>query len=108
MGSRENPLPLGWQGRQGHPVWWEQYWGPPAVLAQLAPSSPEPGSGSCKLRPPCTDKDFFYTHTACDASGEVMWGLPRVVPLSPGVAAGSPALPADPADVQVGRAQDLQ
>lgn len=23
------------------------------------------------MRPPCTDKDYFYTHTACDANGEV-------------------------------------
>lgn len=31
----------------------------------------EQGSASCKVRPPCTDKDYFYTHTACDANGEV-------------------------------------
>lgn len=85
MESRENPLPLGWEGRQGHRAWWEQRWGPRAVLAHLSrPSSAEPGSGSCKLRPPCTDKDFFYTHTACDASGEVMQGHPRVAPPAPG------------------------
>lgn len=23
------------------------------------------------MRPACTDKDYFYTHTACDANGEV-------------------------------------
>lgn len=23
------------------------------------------------MRPACTDKDYFYTHTACDAQGEV-------------------------------------
>lgn len=109
MGSREHPLPLGWEGRRGHPAWWEQRWGPRAVLAH-PPCSPsaEPGSGSCKPRPPCTDKDFFYTHTAYDAGGEVMRGHPGVVPLSPGVPPGSPAPAADPADVQVGRAQDLQ
>lgn len=32
------------------------------------------GSSSCKPRPPCTDQDYFYTHTACDASGEVCAG----------------------------------
>lgn len=31
----------------------------------------EKGSSSCKRRPACTDKDYFYTHTACDANGEV-------------------------------------
>ena len=31
----------------------------------------EKGSSSCKVRPACTDKDYFYTHTACDANGEV-------------------------------------
>lgn len=91
MGSREHPLPLGWEGRRGHPAWWEQRWGPRAVLAH-PPCSPsaEPGSGSCKPRPPCTDKDFFYTHTACDAGGEVMRGHPGVVPLSPGVPPAHP------------------
>lgn len=29
------------------------------------------GSSSCRERPACTDKDYFYTHTACDANGEV-------------------------------------
>ncbi|KAL9824677.1 endosome/lysosome-associated apoptosis and autophagy regulator 1 isoform 3-T3 [Geothlypis trichas] len=42
----------------------------------------EPGSGSCKPRPPCTDKDFFYTHTACDAHGETQlmykWAEPKI------------------------------
>lgn len=111
MGSRENPLPLllGWEGRQGHPAWWEQCWGPRAVLAYLLyPPSAEPGLGSCKLRPPCTDKDFFYTHTACDANGEVMWQHPGVSPCPPVSPPCSPTPPTDPADVQVGRAQDLQ
>lgn len=58
----------------------------------MSPSA-EPGSGSCKPRPPCTDKDFFYTHTACDADGQVMRGHPGVVPLSLGVPTGSPAPP---------------
>uniref|UniRef100_A0A8C0H422 Endosome-lysosome associated apoptosis and autophagy regulator 1 n=1 Tax=Chelonoidis abingdonii TaxID=106734 RepID=A0A8C0H422_CHEAB len=39
------------------------------------------GSSSCKPRPPCTDKDYFYTHTACDASGETQlmfkWAEPK-------------------------------
>uniref|UniRef100_A0A8D0F0V1 Endosome-lysosome associated apoptosis and autophagy regulator 1 n=1 Tax=Strix occidentalis caurina TaxID=311401 RepID=A0A8D0F0V1_STROC len=42
----------------------------------------EPGSASCKPRPPCTDKDYFYTHTACDASGETQlmfkWAEPKI------------------------------
>uniref|UniRef100_A0A8D0F114 Endosome-lysosome associated apoptosis and autophagy regulator 1 n=1 Tax=Strix occidentalis caurina TaxID=311401 RepID=A0A8D0F114_STROC len=44
--------------------------------------SAEPGSASCKPRPPCTDKDYFYTHTACDASGETQlmfkWAEPKI------------------------------
>ncbi|XP_049688655.1 endosome/lysosome-associated apoptosis and autophagy regulator 1 isoform X1 [Accipiter gentilis] len=42
----------------------------------------EPGSASCKPRPPCTDKDYFYTHTACDAGGETQlmfkWAEPKI------------------------------
>ncbi|CAM9832743.1 unnamed protein product [Bubo scandiacus] len=42
----------------------------------------EPGSASCKPRPPCTDKDYFYTHTTCDASGETQlmfkWAEPKI------------------------------
>ncbi|NXF56208.1 K1324 protein, partial [Oceanites oceanicus] len=42
----------------------------------------EPGSSSCKPRPPCTDKDYFYTHTACDARGETQlmfkWAEPKI------------------------------
>ncbi|XP_021233025.1 UPF0577 protein KIAA1324 homolog isoform X2 [Numida meleagris] len=42
----------------------------------------EPGSASCKVRPPCTDKDYFYTHTACDANGETQlmfkWAEPKI------------------------------
>ncbi|KAM9520177.1 endosome/lysosome-associated apoptosis and autophagy regulator 1 isoform 2-T2 [Guaruba guarouba] len=42
----------------------------------------EPGSASCKPRPPCTDKDYFYTHTACDEHGETQlmfkWAEPKV------------------------------
>ncbi|KAL2295473.1 hypothetical protein Nmel_017886 [Mimus melanotis] len=42
----------------------------------------KPGSGSCKPRPPCTDKDFFYTHTACNADGETQlmykWAEPKI------------------------------
>lgn len=38
------------------------------------PTPAEPGSASCKPRPPCTDKDYFYTHTACDEHGEVRRG----------------------------------
>ncbi|XP_014806816.1 PREDICTED: UPF0577 protein KIAA1324-like [Calidris pugnax] len=42
----------------------------------------EPGSASCKPRPPCTDKDYFYTHTACDTRGETQlmfkWAEPKI------------------------------
>ncbi|XP_074420638.1 endosome/lysosome-associated apoptosis and autophagy regulator 1 isoform X2 [Larus michahellis] len=42
----------------------------------------EPGSASCKPRPPCTDKDYFYTHSACDARGETQlmfkWAEPKI------------------------------
>ncbi|NXX85185.1 K1324 protein, partial [Urocolius indicus] len=42
----------------------------------------EPGSASCKLRPPCTDTDYFYTHSACDANGETQlmfkWAEPKI------------------------------
>ncbi|XP_020856233.1 endosome/lysosome-associated apoptosis and autophagy regulator 1 isoform X1 [Phascolarctos cinereus] len=41
----------------------------------------EQGSSSCKLRPACTNKDYFYTHTACDANGETQlmykWAEPK-------------------------------
>uniref|UniRef100_A0A2K6EFG1 Endosome/lysosome-associated apoptosis and autophagy regulator 1 n=1 Tax=Propithecus coquereli TaxID=379532 RepID=A0A2K6EFG1_PROCO len=42
----------------------------------------EKGSSSCKARPACTDKDYFYTHTACDANGETQlmykWAKPKI------------------------------
>ncbi|XP_063309267.1 endosome/lysosome-associated apoptosis and autophagy regulator 1 isoform X1 [Pelobates fuscus] len=42
----------------------------------------DPGSASCKHRPPCTDKDYFYTHTSCDANGETQrmykWIEPKI------------------------------
>ncbi|XP_018432286.1 PREDICTED: UPF0577 protein KIAA1324 homolog [Nanorana parkeri] len=42
----------------------------------------DPGSGSCRLRPPCTEKDYFYTHTPCDANGETQlmykWIEPKI------------------------------
>ncbi|NWU92591.1 K1324 protein, partial [Upupa epops] len=42
----------------------------------------EPGSASCRPRPPCTDKDYFYTHSACDANGETQlmfkWAEPKI------------------------------
>ncbi|XP_073472062.1 endosome/lysosome-associated apoptosis and autophagy regulator 1 [Aquarana catesbeiana] len=41
-----------------------------------------PGSGSCLPRPPCTDKDYFYTHTPCDANRETQlmykWIEPKI------------------------------
>uniref|UniRef100_A0A2K5R718 Endosome-lysosome associated apoptosis and autophagy regulator 1 n=1 Tax=Cebus imitator TaxID=2715852 RepID=A0A2K5R718_CEBIM len=40
------------------------------------------GSSSCNVRPACTDKDYFYTHTACDANGETQlmykWAMPKI------------------------------
>ncbi|XP_075470123.1 endosome/lysosome-associated apoptosis and autophagy regulator 1 isoform X3 [Ascaphus truei] len=40
------------------------------------------GSASCTPRPPCTEKDYFYTHTACDANGETQlmykWIEPKI------------------------------
>ncbi|XP_069827528.1 endosome/lysosome-associated apoptosis and autophagy regulator 1 [Dendropsophus ebraccatus] len=40
------------------------------------------GSASCTPRPPCTDKDYFYTHTPCDANGETQlvykWIEPKI------------------------------
>ncbi|KAH0500939.1 UPF0577 protein [Microtus ochrogaster] len=42
----------------------------------------EKGSSTCKVRPACTDKDYFYTHTACDANGETQlmykWAVPKI------------------------------
>lgn len=34
------------------------------------------------MRPACTDKDYFYTHTACDAQGEVGGMLRALLPCS--------------------------
>ncbi|XP_068185966.1 endosome/lysosome-associated apoptosis and autophagy regulator 1 [Antennarius striatus] len=40
------------------------------------------GSGSCKLRPACTNSDYFYTHTACDSEGKTQlmykWIEPKI------------------------------
>ncbi|XP_071993394.1 endosome/lysosome-associated apoptosis and autophagy regulator 1 isoform X2 [Engystomops pustulosus] len=40
------------------------------------------GSAYCTLRPPCTDKDYFYTHTPCDSNGETQliykWVEPKI------------------------------
>ncbi|KAE8623689.1 hypothetical protein XENTR_v10005698 [Xenopus tropicalis] len=40
------------------------------------------GSASCNLRPPCTEKDYFYTHTPCDDNGETQlmfkWIEPKI------------------------------
>ncbi|XP_053313800.1 endosome/lysosome-associated apoptosis and autophagy regulator 1 [Spea bombifrons] len=42
----------------------------------------DPGSASCIPRPPCTDKDYFYTHTPCDSTGETQlmykWIEPKI------------------------------
>ncbi|XP_075051686.1 endosome/lysosome-associated apoptosis and autophagy regulator 1 isoform X2 [Mixophyes fleayi] len=41
-----------------------------------------PGSASCFPRPPCTDKDYFYTHTLCDTNGKTQlmykWIEPKI------------------------------
>ncbi|NWW89622.1 K1324 protein, partial [Rhynochetos jubatus] len=51
-----------------------------SAVSPLRPA--EPGSASCKPRPPCTDKDYFYTHTACDSRGETQlmfkWAEPKI------------------------------
>ncbi|TMS15810.1 UPF0577 protein [Larimichthys crocea] len=42
----------------------------------------EAGSGSCKPRPPCTNSDYFYTHTPCDSNGKTQlmykWNEPKI------------------------------
>ncbi|XP_041084106.1 endosome/lysosome-associated apoptosis and autophagy regulator 1-like isoform X2 [Polyodon spathula] len=40
------------------------------------------GSGACQQRSPCTQQDYFYTHTPCDASGQTQlmykWIEPKI------------------------------
>lgn len=36
-----------------------------------SPTLPGEGWAECKLRPPCSQKDFFQIHTACDGEGKV-------------------------------------
>ncbi|XP_028265499.1 UPF0577 protein KIAA1324 isoform X2 [Parambassis ranga] len=42
----------------------------------------EAGSGSCKTRPVCTNRDYFYTHTPCDSKGQTQlmykWIEPKI------------------------------
>ncbi|KAL6119742.1 elapor1 [Pungitius sinensis] len=42
----------------------------------------EAGSGSCKPRPACTNRDYFYTHTPCDSEGKTQlmykWIEPKI------------------------------
>ncbi|EPY84671.1 hypothetical protein CB1_000459017 [Camelus ferus] len=42
----------------------------------------EKGSATCQVRPACTDRDYFFTHTACDAKGKTQlmykWAQPKV------------------------------
>ena len=45
---------------------------PLAVSSDCSNVSPEAGSGSCKARPACTNSDYFYTHTPCDYSRQVL------------------------------------
>ncbi|XP_077463450.1 endosome/lysosome-associated apoptosis and autophagy regulator 1 isoform X1 [Stigmatopora argus] len=55
----------------------------------------EVSSGSCKVRPPCTNSDYFYTHTPCDANGKTQlmykWIEPKICSET---AKGSVKLPA--------------
>ncbi|XP_057676462.1 endosome/lysosome-associated apoptosis and autophagy regulator 1 [Corythoichthys intestinalis] len=55
----------------------------------------EVSSGSCKLRPACTNSDYFYTHTPCDANGKTQlmykWIEPKICSET---AEGSVKLPA--------------
>ncbi|KAM9829175.1 endosome/lysosome-associated apoptosis and autophagy regulator 1 [Syngnathus typhle] len=55
----------------------------------------EVSSGSCKMRPACTNADYFHTHTPCDAHGKTQlmykWIEPRICSES---AKGSVKLPA--------------
>ncbi|KAK1152277.1 UPF0577 protein KIAA1324-like isoform X1 [Acipenser oxyrinchus oxyrinchus] len=40
------------------------------------------GSGACQQRSPCTQQDYFYTHTPCDANGQTQlmykWIEPKI------------------------------
>ncbi|CAL8368427.1 unnamed protein product [Lota lota] len=42
----------------------------------------EAGSGSCKVRPACTNSDYFYTHAPCDSMGQTQimykWMEPKI------------------------------
>ncbi|XP_056137128.1 endosome/lysosome-associated apoptosis and autophagy regulator family member 2 [Lampris incognitus] len=48
------------------------------TTAQYAPE----GSGICKVRPPCSRKDYFQIHTACDSDGKTQviykWVEPKI------------------------------
>ncbi|XP_061644607.1 endosome/lysosome-associated apoptosis and autophagy regulator 1 [Phyllopteryx taeniolatus] len=55
----------------------------------------EVSSGSCEVRPACTNTDYFYTHTPCDAHGKTQlmykWIEPKICSET---AEGSVKLPA--------------
>uniref|UniRef100_A0AAQ5ZG06 MRH domain-containing protein n=1 Tax=Amphiprion ocellaris TaxID=80972 RepID=A0AAQ5ZG06_AMPOC len=44
--------------------------------------TPSEGSGACKKRPPCSKKDYFQIHTACDHEGKTQviykWIEPKI------------------------------
>ncbi|KAJ3596161.1 hypothetical protein NHX12_002570 [Muraenolepis orangiensis] len=44
--------------------------------------TPSEGSGACKKRPPCSRKDYFQIHTACDSEGKTQiiykWIEPKI------------------------------
>ncbi len=40
---------------------------PPLFLTPLS----DEGWAECKVRPPCSEKDYFQIHTACDSEGKV-------------------------------------
>ncbi|KAM4701230.1 endosome/lysosome-associated apoptosis and autophagy regulator 1 [Discoglossus pictus] len=56
--------------------------GATACIACDSDKYSEPGSASCKPRPACTDKDYFYTHTPCDANRKTQvmykWIEPKI------------------------------
>lgn len=41
------------------------------LVCVLFPALPGEGWAECKVRPPCSEKDYFQIHTACDSQGRV-------------------------------------
>ncbi|XP_059806370.1 endosome/lysosome-associated apoptosis and autophagy regulator 1 isoform X2 [Hypanus sabinus] len=72
----------------------------------------EPGSGTCKKRSPCSEKDYFFTHTPCNAEGKTQmmykWIEPKLCSesmkgavLLPASGVKKPCKPCNPGFVQV-------